>query len=441
MSYTCLSYMVYDWPLDKNSTNQKHDINTGSNRSYHTVTSVSARGMDEVYEECFSYDVKTTEDDDFDSPSKPDTPLMPGTPCTPASDHDTDRSGFSISMDSGIGSPSPFGMQNDSSHKIIDVRSLKAENYKKDGGVKRGSKSSTEHTSKEKHRRERIKDSCDQLRVLLPYIRGRKTDMASILEMGVDYLRIVNMCMPQSLHDQIVEMLGKDPSLVPNKESTLRGKKGVPKSSGKSLQQLSPVPPRGALAELIEKTSGSQKKTSKEMSLSEIASSCDILGKSSNKRIRLQVNDTGDHSPDSFHLDARLEPTLAGHTDVVPSTYTAQPYSKSYTRSEEKSFSGVYSPSNYTDGYNTAQQIFNTYNANKNSVLDSSSYRSSYSTDSTLYHYYPSLVSSTPPQNRIYPSTTDLVSPNNVLSTMPYTAVHTRLENVALMSETPGKED
>ncbi|CAL1538823.1 unnamed protein product, partial [Lymnaea stagnalis] len=34
-----------------------------------------------------------------------------------------------------------------------------------------------EHASKEKQRRERIKDSCDQLRVLLPYVRGRKTDM------------------------------------------------------------------------------------------------------------------------------------------------------------------------------------------------------------------------------------------------------------------------
>jgi len=51
--------------------------------------------------------------------------------------------------------------------------------------------------------RDRIKDSCDQLRVLLPYIRGRKTDMASILEMSVDYIKIVNMCMPQTLQDQV----------------------------------------------------------------------------------------------------------------------------------------------------------------------------------------------------------------------------------------------
>ena len=53
------------------------------------------------------------------------------------------------------------------------------------------------------HYRERIKDSCDQLRVLLPYIRGRKTDMASILEMCVDYLQVVNAFMPQVLQDQV----------------------------------------------------------------------------------------------------------------------------------------------------------------------------------------------------------------------------------------------
>jgi hypothetical protein len=51
--------------------------------------------------------------------------------------------------------------------------------------------------------RERIKDSCDQLRVLLPYIRGRKTDMASILEMCVDYLKLVNAALPQDFQNQV----------------------------------------------------------------------------------------------------------------------------------------------------------------------------------------------------------------------------------------------
>ncbi|KAL8572727.1 hypothetical protein ACOMHN_030309 [Nucella lapillus] len=51
--------------------------------------------------------------------------------------------------------------------------------------------------------RERIKDSCDQLRVLLPYVRGRKTDMTSILEMTVDYLKIVNSNLPHEFHAHV----------------------------------------------------------------------------------------------------------------------------------------------------------------------------------------------------------------------------------------------
>lgn len=52
--------------------------------------------------------------------------------------------------------------------------------------------------------RERIKDSCDQLRVLLPYVRGRKTDMASILEMCVEYLKLVNEALPQEFQNQVI---------------------------------------------------------------------------------------------------------------------------------------------------------------------------------------------------------------------------------------------
>ncbi|XP_025114099.1 uncharacterized protein LOC112576076 isoform X3 [Pomacea canaliculata] len=72
-----------------------------------------------------------------------------------------------------------------------------------------------EHATKEKHRsssqvhRERIKDSCDQLRVLLPYVRGRKTDMASILEMTVDYLKIVNSKLPHEFHSHVLDMMTK----------------------------------------------------------------------------------------------------------------------------------------------------------------------------------------------------------------------------------------
>ncbi|XP_055883967.1 uncharacterized protein LOC129926056 isoform X2 [Biomphalaria glabrata] len=64
-------------------------------------------------------------------------------------------------------------------------------------------------------RRERIKDSCDQLRVLLPYVRGRKTDMASILEMTVDYLRIITAALPQDFQSQIINIMSNGNSLPP----------------------------------------------------------------------------------------------------------------------------------------------------------------------------------------------------------------------------------
>ncbi|XP_036357740.1 uncharacterized protein LOC115212551 [Octopus sinensis] len=67
-----------------------------------------------------------------------------------------------------------------------------------------------DHTAKEKLRRERIKESCSQLRVLLPYVRGRKTDMASILELGVSYIKVVNTILPQELQSQITNILSKD---------------------------------------------------------------------------------------------------------------------------------------------------------------------------------------------------------------------------------------
>ena len=105
-----------------------------------------------------------------------------------------------------------------------------------------------------------------------------------------------------------------------------------------------------------------------------------------------------------------------------------------------QSYSGIHTPPAYNDGYNTAQQIFNTYNANKSSLLDTNTYRSSYTTDSTLYQYYPSLVASTPPQTRLYPSTSELVSPNNVLTSLPYSTIHTKLDNITLLSDNTSKE-
>ncbi|XP_046360991.1 uncharacterized protein LOC124138403 isoform X2 [Haliotis rufescens] len=83
--------------------------------------------------------------------------------------------------------------------------------------------SSADHTTKEKLRRERIKDSCDQLRVLLPYIRGRKTDMASILEMTVDYLKIVNAAIPADFQNQVITLMSKGAVLPKIKTDGGRG--------------------------------------------------------------------------------------------------------------------------------------------------------------------------------------------------------------------------
>ncbi|XP_055516074.1 uncharacterized protein LOC129711991 [Leucoraja erinacea] len=49
---------------------------------------------------------------------------------------------------------------------------------------------------KERDRRKRIKISCDQLRDLLPKFEGRRNDMASVLEMTVKYLELVQLLVP-----------------------------------------------------------------------------------------------------------------------------------------------------------------------------------------------------------------------------------------------------
>uniref|UniRef100_A0AC11B0V6 Spermatogenesis and oogenesis specific basic helix-loop-helix 2 n=1 Tax=Ovis aries TaxID=9940 RepID=A0AC11B0V6_SHEEP len=63
------------------------------------------------------------------------------------------------------------------------------------------------HSSKEKLRRERIKYCCEQLRTLLPYMRGRKNDAASVLEATVDYVKFVREKIPPAIMGQITEVL------------------------------------------------------------------------------------------------------------------------------------------------------------------------------------------------------------------------------------------
>ncbi|XP_069748596.1 uncharacterized protein [Narcine bancroftii] len=62
------------------------------------------------------------------------------------------------------------------------------------------------HSNLEQMRRERIKDCCDQLRVLLPYVKGRRTDVASILEMTVEYMRYIYDRIPNNIISQILEI-------------------------------------------------------------------------------------------------------------------------------------------------------------------------------------------------------------------------------------------
>ncbi|KAB0342057.1 hypothetical protein FD754_018983 [Muntiacus muntjak] len=54
---------------------------------------------------------------------------------------------------------------------------------------------------------ERIKYCCEQLRALLPYIKGRKNDAASVLEATVDYVKFVREKIPPAIMGQITEVL------------------------------------------------------------------------------------------------------------------------------------------------------------------------------------------------------------------------------------------
>ncbi|XP_059537173.1 spermatogenesis- and oogenesis-specific basic helix-loop-helix-containing protein 2 [Myotis daubentonii] len=63
------------------------------------------------------------------------------------------------------------------------------------------------HSSKEKLRRERIKHCCEQLRTLVPSVKGRKNDAASILEATVDYVKYILKKIPPAAMGQITEVL------------------------------------------------------------------------------------------------------------------------------------------------------------------------------------------------------------------------------------------
>ncbi|XP_036047209.1 spermatogenesis- and oogenesis-specific basic helix-loop-helix-containing protein 2 [Onychomys torridus] len=74
-------------------------------------------------------------------------------------------------------------------------------------GPERNRKTSFLHSSKEKLRRERIKFCCEQLRTLLPYVKGRKSDVASVIEATVDYMKYVRENISPAIMAQITESL------------------------------------------------------------------------------------------------------------------------------------------------------------------------------------------------------------------------------------------
>ncbi|KAH0518005.1 Spermatogenesis- and oogenesis-specific basic helix-loop-helix-containing protein 2 [Microtus ochrogaster] len=74
-------------------------------------------------------------------------------------------------------------------------------------GPQRTRKTSLLHSSKEKLRRERIKFSCQQLRMLLPHVKGRKSDVASVIEATVDYVKYVRENLSPAVMAKIKETI------------------------------------------------------------------------------------------------------------------------------------------------------------------------------------------------------------------------------------------
>ncbi|XP_052059177.1 uncharacterized protein LOC127699840 [Mytilus californianus] len=163
-------------------------------------------------------DLDCSEMDIKEIPSSSENPGTPMSPSTTICAEQPIRGGFSISVDNKSGqlSLAQLGGLNIMKCMTSQMNGQQTEKLKQ--------QSANDHTTKEKVRRERIKDSCDQLRVLLPYIRGRKTDMASILEMCVDFIKLVNAALPQDFQNQITDILARD-STIPESPTPSKKKK------------------------------------------------------------------------------------------------------------------------------------------------------------------------------------------------------------------------
>ncbi|XP_007951484.1 spermatogenesis- and oogenesis-specific basic helix-loop-helix-containing protein 2-like [Orycteropus afer afer] len=101
------------------------------------------------------------------------------------------------------------------------------------------------HSNKEKLRRERIKECCEQLRTLLPQRTGRKDDMASVLEATVDYVKCVREKIPPVVMSQITEVLRsskrfckKQPAASVPSAAAVRRKRSTRRNTRSSVMEL-----------------------------------------------------------------------------------------------------------------------------------------------------------------------------------------------------------
>ncbi|XP_045149937.1 spermatogenesis- and oogenesis-specific basic helix-loop-helix-containing protein 2-like [Echinops telfairi] len=102
----------------------------------------------------------------------------------------------------------PCGEQRERCSPRLDTPSESAGDVRPPrSGFKKGQLNSHLHSNKEKLRRERIKECCDQLRLLLPHQKGRKNDMASVLEATVEHMQRVRERIPPAVMGQISEVL------------------------------------------------------------------------------------------------------------------------------------------------------------------------------------------------------------------------------------------
>ncbi|XP_044518904.1 spermatogenesis- and oogenesis-specific basic helix-loop-helix-containing protein 1 [Gracilinanus agilis] len=116
-------------------------------------------------------------------------------PCGPAEPRDPASNGHSSSLSSPRASAWPSeGSAGDSevSRDMSEAFTVAQVQIRKQNAIT------------ERERRKRISVSCERLRILLPKFEGRREDMASILEMAVQYLKLVRTLVPTEEQNTIL---------------------------------------------------------------------------------------------------------------------------------------------------------------------------------------------------------------------------------------------